>query len=89
MPYSIRNLKFKNFECTFQVRNFRMEFFTEGFCALKDYKSASKKLKSDSSLSGDTVGQFIQYVKEKRNKRKSCGLSFDVSSSFEISFDSF
>ena len=66
-----------------------MEIFTEGFCALKYYKSASKKLKSSLNLSKNTVAQFVQYVKKTRNKRKSNALSFDVRFILKINFDLF
>ena len=56
-----------------------MENFIEGFCGSRDYKSVSKKLDADTSLSKNEVKKFVDYVKENRNKRKSTALSFEVS----------
>ena len=56
-----------------------MEIFSEGFCVSKDYKLASKKLKTISNLSEGTIEQFVHYVRQYRQKRKSTVLSFDVS----------
>ena len=58
-----------------------MENTIEDFCNFKDYKLVLKRLRPADSFSRSTVNDFIQFVKEKRMKRKSASLSFEIFSS--------
>ena len=55
-----------------------MENMIEGFCGLKDYKLVSKRLKVADNFPASKLGNFLQFVKKNRMKRKSACLTFEV-----------
>ena len=59
---------------------FRMENIIERFFVFKGYKSVSKWVNGGCNLSEDKLEDFCKFVKDKRNKRKSSSLSFEVGS---------